>query len=78
MCASATIDLLIAFYVDSVLNNICHVTFSLALASSSLFIAVVKTARTYGNYLLLVLHLANIFLGNLFIRGLCKLLDTLR
>ena len=78
MCASAAIDLLIAFYVDSVLNNICHVTFSLALASSSLFIAIFKTTCTYGYYLLLVLHLANIFLGNLFICGLCRLLDALR
>ena len=75
VCASATIDLLIAFYVDGILNNFRHVTFSIALGISSFVIAVFKTTCTYGDYFLLVLHVVVVFLCCLII---CGLLDALR
>ena len=62
MCASATIDLLIAFYVDGRGGNLSHVTFIITIFGP-LVGGIIKTTRTYGNHLLLILELAAIFLG---------------
>ena len=52
--------------MDGVLNYFCHVTFIIAFYGSPLVVTVVKTVRTKGNdLLLLVLHLVAIYIVNL-------------
>ena len=75
MCTSSTVVLLVAFYMNGILSNFCHVTFIIAFLGGSFVVAVFKTTRTYSNYFLLVRHLAITLLGNLIIYGL---LDALR
>ena len=73
MCASATIPihLLIACDMDGGGDNLCHVTFIITIIGGLLVTAVLKTTRTYrNNIVLLVQHLAAIFLGRLLICGL--------